>query len=276
MIRLHHLALCTMLLLSIGTSLFAAEFGFNGHYTSNMVLQREKPVLIRGTSEKGASVKVTFAGQTKDTKANDAGEWTVTLDAMKANAKGQTLTATSSIKNQKSEIKNVLVGDVFLFARQTSIDVSLGRDEEGRKAAADVESVRVIVIKTTPTEVPQHNLAKDATAGWATLDKATALKMSAATFYTAKDLSKTAGVPIGIIDLNLGHHFPIAWLSKDALLQTKEIFDGAGQVDSIIKMMEKKMAAYVAFVEDPKTLHGKPVPDNAPTEGMKNADSRLR
>ena len=167
----------TVLLANI-SAVLASDVAFNRHYTSKMVIQRDKPALIRGTAEKGAKVKVTFAGQSKEAKADDNGSWSVTLDALPASSKGAELTASSKGKTVK--LSDVLVGDVFLFARQTTIDISLGRDVAGKKAASDVPSVRVMTIRTIPAYTPQQDLAEDATSGWRALSRETALKMDAA------------------------------------------------------------------------------------------------
>jgi sialate O-acetylesterase len=237
----------------------AADLSFSRHTSDNMVLQREKPVLIRGFADRGAEITVCFAGQTKKTKADDKGEWTVTLDVLKANAKGAELTAKSN--GQTVKLTDVLIGDVFLFARQTTIDISLGRDEAGQKAAADVPGVRVVTVKTLPAYDPQPDLAEGSTRGWTTLSKEAALKMDAAAFYMAKDLAKKTDVPIGIIDVNLGRHFPIAWLSKEALLETKAIFgEKEKQIDSVITLMaQQKIMAETP--DHPKTKkRGYPLP----------------
>ena len=125
-----------ILLLTFASTVLAGELKFSRHYTDHMVLQREKPNLIRGFADKGAAVTVTFSGQSKQAKADDAGQWSVTLDPMPASAEGGVLSVSSSSMNVSSEIKHVLVGDVFFFARQTTIDVELGATAEGRAAAA--------------------------------------------------------------------------------------------------------------------------------------------
>lgn len=222
----------------------AGELRFSRHYSDNMVLQRDKPVLIRGFAGKGAEVTVEFAGQKKTAKADKDGNWVVTLDPLPGTSKAQKLTAATP-DTRPSTLDNVLVGDVFMFARQTSIDVSLGRDEAGKKAVADLPSVRVMMIKTIPAYEPQQDLAQDATTGWAALDKKTALNMNAAAFYMAKDLAGKTDAPVGIIDVNMGYHFPISWLSKEALSETKAIFgEKAGQVDTMINMMAEDRATF--------------------------------
>ena len=229
--------LAAVLVICLATITQAADLRFSRHYSDNMVLQRQKPVVVRGFADKAAKVTVTFAGQTKKATADDTGAWSVTLDAMPAGDKAAELVAESAGK--KAKLGNVLVGDVFLFARQTTIDISLGRDDAGKKAAADVPSVRVITIRTIPAYDPQKDLDKEATSGWTVLSREAALKMDAAAFYMARDLAKKTDVPVGIIDINLGRHFPIGWMSKEALLETKKIFgEKAGQVDSVIKTMD--------------------------------------
>ena len=57
----------------------------NRQFSSNMVLQRDKPLVIRGTAKKGTTVTVSFAGQSKTGQADDTGAWHVTLDAVAAN-----------------------------------------------------------------------------------------------------------------------------------------------------------------------------------------------
>ena len=51
-------------LLSMGSS-WAGELRFSRHYGDHMVLQREKPVLIRGFPDKSAKVTVSFGGQSR-------------------------------------------------------------------------------------------------------------------------------------------------------------------------------------------------------------------
>jgi sialate O-acetylesterase len=220
----------------------AAELSLNRYFSSNMVLQRDKPLSIKGTAENGADVTVSFAGQTKSAKADASGNWVVTLDPVSASAKGAELKALS--KGKTVSISNVVVGDVILHARQTNIDISLGRDEEGKKVASLFKAnpmFRAICIKAIPSEMPLHDLAKDATAGWNVVDKDSALRMTASAFYVGRDLAKDPDVPVGIIDLNMGSQFGNSWLSREALLETtalygdKSVVAGVTRVDAMLK-----------------------------------------
>ena len=215
----------------------------NRYFTDNMVLQRDKPTTIKGDAKAGAKVTVSFAGQTKTGQANDDGQWSVTLDPMPASKTPKTLTI-SSPTIQPLTIKDVVVGDVILHARQTSIDISLGRDKAGRKAAAAIKPnpmFRAISIKTIPSGKPLNDLTKEATTGWGVVTKDSALSMTASAYYLGRDLVKDGDVPVGIIDVNMGPAFANSWLSHEALLDTGKFYNDkevAGQAEKYDKMLE--------------------------------------
>ena len=89
---------------------------------SGMVLQREMAVPVWGWAEAGEEVTVSFAGQTKKTKAGNDGKWTVSLDPLKANGNGSALTVTG--KN-KITLENVLVGEVWICSGQSNMEWSV-------------------------------------------------------------------------------------------------------------------------------------------------------
>ena len=50
-------------------------------FTDHAVLQRDMPVPVWGWAEPGEEVKVSIAGQTEKTTADEKGKWRVTLEA---------------------------------------------------------------------------------------------------------------------------------------------------------------------------------------------------
>ncbi len=81
-------------------------------FGSQMVLPRDVPVPIWGKAEPGEKITVTFAGQTKAATADDAGRWSVTLDAMPASSEPRTLSVSGA--GNPLTLENVLTGDVWL------------------------------------------------------------------------------------------------------------------------------------------------------------------
>lgn len=256
-------ALAAMML--TGSAMHGAELRFGRFFSDDMVVQRDKPVVIRGLADEGASVTVTFAGQKKTAKAGDDGSWSVTLNPMAASSEGGVLSAKADGKT--ASLENVVIGDVFLFARQTSIDISLGKDAEGEKAAAASRQdpgFRAIRIKTIPAAAPQSDLVPEATAGWGRVDRAMALEMSAAAFHLGRDLSANSEVPIGLVDVNMGTAFPISWMSREALEQTEALYgqsDVPGQLNRFDRLIE-------SFATDGKAPHKEIIHSNPETYAL--------
>lgn len=232
----------------------AAESRLARFFTDDMVLQREKPAVIRGFADAGAAVTVAFAGQSKQTRADARGAWAVTLDPMPASAEGRALTVASSNGDRRISLGRVLVGDVFLVALQTSADISLGATPDGRAAAAAHPAtplLRALSIRTRPAAEPQADLAAEAATGWAAVTPGSALELSATAYYLGRELAGEANVPIGIIDLNLGSAFPISWLSRESLGETERLY-GKSDIPGTVHRFERLLEL---------RAKGEPMPD---------------
>ncbi|MCA9147491.1 MAG: sialate O-acetylesterase, partial [Planctomycetales bacterium] len=91
-------------------------------FGDSMVLQRDLPVPVWGWTDAGEEVTVVLGDQTKTAKADQNGRWQITLDALKANAEGQTLRVTGS---NTIELKDVLVGEVWICSGQSNMEWTL-------------------------------------------------------------------------------------------------------------------------------------------------------
>ena len=107
---------------SVMAAMAHAEVTLPNVIGESMVLQQGMPAPIWGWAEAGEEVIVSFAGQTKTTEAGDDGRWQVKLDALKANAKGQTLTVKGS---NTIELKDVLIGEVSNCSVQSNMEWSI-------------------------------------------------------------------------------------------------------------------------------------------------------
>ena len=62
----------------------AKNFSAHKIFSSHMVLQRERPIVISGIADPGTEVQVGFAGNTRTAAADANSEWSVTFPAMAA------------------------------------------------------------------------------------------------------------------------------------------------------------------------------------------------
>lgn len=223
------LLLClTVLPLDALASSLAAPFG------DHMVLQRNQPVPVWGSAEPGQPVTVRFAGQLKQTKADEQGKWRVELAPMKASSKGSPLEV--SCGEQKQLLKDVLVGDVWIASGQSNMFWSLKKSLGGKEAVAAANDPGLRIWNNVGTLHPGGKrfdvefLKKMtvenyyASKGWQPSTSASAAPFSGVAFFFAQKLRTELKVPIGIINYSVGGspieaHISPAVMQNDPILK---------------------------------------------------------
>ncbi|MBL7221723.1 MAG: hypothetical protein ISS69_16555 [Phycisphaerae bacterium] len=194
------ICLCAIAIMSAPAAV-QAEVKANPVFSDNMVLQRGMSVPVWGTAGAGEEVTVKFAGQTKTAKAGDDGKWSVKLDAMKANAKHQSMTVGTAT------FKDVLVGDVWVGSGQSNMAGGTGgyarRDEGLAKLVA-------------AAPYPLIRLARGDRPGWKQATEANVKGFSALLFAFGAPLQKELKVPVGLIVGAVGGTPSGRWLSPEA------------------------------------------------------------
>jgi len=182
----------------------AAESGalrVHNIFGSNMVIQRDKPIMIWGWAEPGHKVSVRF-GQTKAeaTAGGEAGGWEVTFPARQANATSQKLTVTSG--DEMIEMDNILVGDVWVMNGQSNMAFGLGATYRAdiETAAAHLPLLRRVGIAPNESATLQKDLPADRVGGWTVCTPETAGGFSSIGYTFASRLQRALQIPIGIID----------------------------------------------------------------------------
>ena len=81
-------------------------------YSDNMIIQRNKPFIVKGLANAGDEISVSLDKQKIKTKAGDDGRWEVTFDALKVDGKKHKLTIKD--KDKTLNFNNIVVGEVIL------------------------------------------------------------------------------------------------------------------------------------------------------------------
>ena len=189
----------------------------NNLFSDNAVLQQGIAVPVWGTASEGEKVTVTFAGQTAATVAKD-GKWKVTLAALKANATPQTLTIAGE---NKVEIKNVLVGEVWVCSGQSNMAFGLDRAANADLAiqAANDPQLRLLTVPISTKDEPQSEVA----VSWTECTSATAAKFSAVGYFFGRGLRQALNVPVGLIHSSVGGTPAEAWTDRQTLESNPEL-----------------------------------------------------
>ena len=168
-------------------------------FSSNMVIQRDKPIVIWGWADADAPVTVQFGEQTADATVNADGKWEVTFPAEPANTEPRKLIVTSG--DEKIEMDNIVLGDIWVMWGQSNMAFGLGKTTYAdiELAQANEPLVRGMSIAPSETQDELEDLKESAVTPWSVASPQTAGGYPAIGWAFASRVARATGVPIGII-----------------------------------------------------------------------------
>ena len=180
-------------------------------FSDHMVLQSGEPVRIFGRARASESVSIAFQGQQVSTVADSTGNWQVFLRALRAGESGDLVIS----GDNRLTIHDVLCGEVWVAAGQSNMALTLSHSKDGARAcaAADLPAVRFFRVRSVMGLKPAEDVAGD----WTVCSSKSAAEYSAVAYYFARDLHRSRGVPVGIVQATWGGTKAEAWISREAL-----------------------------------------------------------
>lgn len=187
-----------LILLCCATSL-GAKVKLPALVGDNMILQQQTEVKLWGTAAPKAEVRVTpsWNGQTTTCRADKDGRW---LLAVKTPAAGYTPYEITFDDGEKTTLKNILIGEVWLASGQSNMEMPLkgfagccimnGADDI--IASAENRGVRMFTVPKHQTYEPQT----DCKGSWNISSIETAPDFSATAYYFATSLSRALRIPV--------------------------------------------------------------------------------
>src|SRR5713101_4045422 len=183
-----------------------------------MVLQRDTSVPIWGKADPGEVVGVRFAGQSKKVTAGQDGRWSVKLDPMHASAMPTTMTISG---NSTIELKNILVGEVWLVSGQSNMQRLLSETTNGDAAIAAADHPLIRLFNVSRQVAFKH--APPPLGVWQACTPESVKPFSAAGYYFGVELERELNVPIGLINSSYGGSQAEAWTPVEYLLASADL-----------------------------------------------------
>ena len=178
----------------------------------SMVLQQKQKVPIWGTADAGETVVVAFQKQKLTVVADGRGKWRVDLKPLKADSTPQTLTIEG--KN-KIELKDILVGEVWLVSGQSNMQWTLLQSNNGAAEVAKANHPKIRLFNVSRMVGSKKRPGK--MAEWKVCTPESVREFSGAGYYFAVDLQEKLKVPIGIINSSWGGSQAEAWTPVEYL-----------------------------------------------------------
>jgi len=238
-----------MLLVSLCTLTSFATVKPAGVFTDCAVLQQGEPVRIWGTAAPGEKVTVKFADQTKDIVTDKDGRWMVTLKEMPVSAEGRSLILKGSETAAPVELKNILVGEVWLAGGQSNM---AGKMDSLKTVQADIDTANDPLLRMVTIPRKSFEGENSDRPEWKTTTPQNVTEFSASAYYFAKNLRETLKVPVGIIACSVGGTPAEAWMSRKTLESSPELKRVLDAYDTYYKANFTNDEAYLKHLDDNK------------------------
>lgn len=187
-------------------------------FADNMVLQRNVEIPIWGTANANEHIEIRFNKQVKKTKADKTGNWFVKLDHEIAGGPFNLM-----VKGKNTiEIKNILVGEVWLCTGQSNMEWSVSQSDNAKNeiATADNPMIRHIKIDKEVNSLPQNSF--NTSKSWQICNSTTVGDFSAVGYFFARNLYNELKIPIGLINISWGGTNIETWISREAFENSEE------------------------------------------------------
>ncbi|MCK9641732.1 MAG: sialate O-acetylesterase [Prolixibacteraceae bacterium] len=202
----------------------------------NMVLQRNTEVKIWGKAKPGEklTVKADWNAGQASTTANDKGNWMVKLKTTNA---GGPYTISISTPKEKVQLKNILLGEVWLCSGQSNMEMSMAGYGDSPVIGsndllmdADNDQIRLFNVTKAISSVPVDTC----TGKWSVANGETASVFSAVGYMYARLLQQRLKVPVGVISSDWGGSAIEAWMSHETILPFTEAYARTTQPKSAV------------------------------------------
>jgi sialate O-acetylesterase len=230
------LALAAAALFLAGTAHAAVKP--HGLVSEGMVLQQQTQAPLWGSADEGEDVTVTF--RDKDYKATAlGGKWSVKVETGKA---GGPFPLTIAGKTNKVELKNVLVGEVWVCSGQSNMEwtVMNARDSEDVIRHSGDPQLRLFTVP----KLASPTLVEDVPPGWKECGPDAVIGFSAVAYFFGRDLRKSLGVPVGLIHTSWGGTPAEAWTRRAVLEGNAELKGMADGYDQAVKGYYAALPSY--------------------------------
>ena len=198
----------------------------------------------------------------RKTYADENGDFQIQLKSMSASSKPRTLFIESG--SDHVEIKNVLVGEVWLCSGQSNMEwtVQQSANYEEEQKRAHYPHIRMITVKKTFSTEPEFTFE----GRWKMTHPDSVGSFSAVGYYFGREVYEELNVPVGLISSAWGGTAIHAWSSMQSLEKYPKIMAGRDQ-----KLKEATQITMEELARENQVIHAewKAAKERSKTTGEK-------
>lgn len=194
-------------------------------FSDNMVLQRDSEVPVWGKAKAGSTVKVmtSWDGMTHECIAGADRKWSVKVDTPPAGGPFEITISNGKGKKRMTVLHNVMSGDVWLCSGQSNMEMPVkgwGRVNDYEKELEDAcnyPELRVLNLVRTSAFDPSEDFKVVRDRGWEVSSYEAIEQFSACGYFFGREIQKSTGVPVGLINSSYGGTMIEGWTTLEAL-----------------------------------------------------------
>lgn len=184
-------------------------------FQSNMVLQRNKTIVIWGNAPEQSTVSVSFNNIKADSITDSFGKWKCNFPAQKA---GEGYTLKISCSNDDTIIlTNISIGDIWLACGQSNMEFHLRYDAEWEKVKNYTVNPQIHMYNVPQLAFEGHQKSTEGYGIWFQEKEIGFETFSAPAYSFARHIQPILDVPIAIIGCNWGGTTAAAWMDESYL-----------------------------------------------------------
>jgi sialate O-acetylesterase len=196
------------------------------YYTSGMIFQRERPIYIEGEAFEAGKITAVLDYDRAEAEVQP-GRFSLELPARPA-GQGHRLVVFGG--GQTEIFHDIYIGEVWVAGGQSNMEWTLQQSDEYRQHPFIRQNSDIRLYTVARNNFPYaedygagYEWAHGRDSGWAGCGESNAPHFSAAAYFFAHRLYETLGIPIGIINCNVGGSSIFSWIPKEAILENEEI-----------------------------------------------------
>jgi len=217
---------------------------------NKMVLQQQSEVPLWGWAQAGKKVRVKADWHffSKTVQTDDNGKWQLKLKTPKAGGSYQISFKTD---RQTVMLDSVLIGEVWLCAGQSNMEMSFKRTDEAEKeiALADHPQIRLFKVGRRVSKEIQD----DCKGKWLLCTPGSAADFSGMAYHFGKEIQQNLNVPVGLIQIAWGGVAAEVFMKEDFLRQNPEYSHLFEKWEQWRRWAEDNYAEYDSLLKQWKT-----------------------